>query len=102
MAPVFDHNRSMLFNLNDERFLEQNMDELIDLYPRLAGEFNLNANELLTDTIKNDLRNLEGFTFKRHSQYNWPEKRLKKYESFLNTQINKILGRKKLFISKFE
>lgn len=102
MAPVLDHNRSMLFNLNDERFLEQNMDGLIDLYPRLTGEFNLNANEMLTDAIKNDLRNLEGFTFKRHSQYNWPEKRLKKYESFLNTQINKILGRKKLFISKFE
>ncbi len=51
MAPVFDHNRSMLFNLSDERFMAQDMDGLIDIYPRLMGEFNLNANDMLTDEI---------------------------------------------------
>lgn len=102
MAPVFDQNRSMLFNLSDDRFLQQDLEGLIDVYPRLAGEFNLNANDMLTDSIKSDLKNLAGFKFKRHSLYNWPEERLVKYERFLNMQIDRILARKKLFISRFD
>lgn len=102
MAPVFDHNRSMLFNLSDERFMEQDMEGLIDIYPRLMGEFNLNANDMLTDEIINDLRNLSGFQFSRHGRFDWPEERLEKYELFIDKQIDKILNRKKLFISRFE
>lgn len=102
MAPVFDHNRSMLFNLSDERFMAQDMDGLIDIYPRLMGEFNLNANDMLTDEIINDLRNLSGFQFSRHGRFDWPEERLGKFEHFIDRQIDKILNRKKLFISRFE
>ncbi len=100
MAPVFDHNRSMLFQLNDERFMMQDMEKLIDVYPRFAGEFNLNANDMLNSSIKSDLRNLSGFQFQRHGQYDWSEARLKKYELFLNAQIDRILGRKKVFVSR--
>lgn len=102
MAPVFDHNRSMLFNLSDERFMAQDMDGLMDIYPRLMGEFNLNANDMLTDEIINDLRNLSGFQFSRHGRFDWPEERLGKFEHFIDRQIDKILNRKKLFISRFE
>lgn len=102
MAPVFDHNRSMLYNLDDERFMRQNMDCLIDVYPRLMGEFNLNANEMLTDEIRNDLKNLSGFQFIPHEKYNWPKMRLEKYQKFIDKQIDRILNREKLFISKFE
>lgn len=101
-APVFDHNRSMLFNLSDERFMEQDMDKLIDIYPRLEGEFNLNANDLLTARIRSDLKNLSGFTFRRHGEFDWPEERIEKYEKFIDVQIDKILKRKKVFISRFE
>ena len=102
MAPVFDHNRSMLFNLSDERFMAQDMDGLIDIYPRLMGEFNLNANDMLTDEIISDLRNLSGFQFSRHGRFDWPEERLRKFEHFIDRQIDKILNREKLFISRFE
>ena len=102
MAPVFDHNRSMLFNLDDERFMRQNMDCLIDIYPRLMGEFNLNANDMLTDTIRSDLKNLSGFEFQSHEKYNWPKARLDKYQQFIDRQIDRILNREKLFVSRFE
>ena len=102
MAPVFDHNRSMLFNLDDERFMSQNMETLIDIYPRLMGEFNLNANDMLTDEIRNDLKNLSGFEFRLHDKFNWPKERLEKYQIFIDRQIDKILRREKLFVSRFE
>lgn len=102
MAPVFDHNRSMLFNLDDERFMSQNMETLIDIYPRLMGEFNLNANDMLTDDIRNDLKNLSGFEFRLHDKFNWPKERLEKYQIFIDRQIDKILRREKLFVSRFE
>lgn len=102
MAPVFDHNRSMLFNMDDERFMRQNMDCLIDIYPRLMGEFNINANEMLTNQIRSDLKNLTGFTFTPHEKYNWPKARLEKYQKFMDKQIDRILNREKLFVSRFE
>lgn len=102
MAPVFDHNRSMLFNLSDERFMEQDMEGLIDVYPRIMGEFNLNANDMLTDSIKSDLRNLAGFQFQCHGEFDWSKERLNKYETFINSQIDRILNRKKLFVSRFQ
>ncbi|MEE0515889.1 MAG: HipA protein [Emergencia sp.] len=102
MAPVFDHNRSMLFNMDDERFMRQNMECLVDIYPRLMGEFNLNANDMLSDLIRSDLKNLSGFTFNPHGKYDWPEKRRKKYEKFLDRQIDRVLKREKLFVSRFE
>ncbi len=102
MAPVFDHNRSMLFHMDDDRFMRQNMDCLIDIYPRLMGEFNINANDMLTDEIRSDLKNLSGFAFIPHEKYNWPKVRLEKYQKFMDTQIDRILKREKLFISSFE
>ena len=44
--------------------MRQNMDCLIDIYPRLMGEFNINANDMLTDEIRSDLKNLSGFACK--------------------------------------
>lgn len=102
MAPVFDHNRSMLFNLSDERFMSQNMECLVDIYPRLMGEFNLNANDMLTDDIISDLKNLSGFKFQLHGKYDWPKLRLEKYQRFIDRQIDRILKREKLFVSRFE
>lgn len=99
MAPAFDNNRAMLFNYNDERFESANMDKLIDIYPRLMGEFNLNANDMLTPEIKSDLKNFSGFRFERHQNFNWPEERLTKFEVFMEKQVDKILHRTKLFVS---
>lgn len=102
MAPVFDNNRSMLFNLNDEQFMSEDMDALIDVYPRLVGEFNLIANDMLTNSIKADLLNLQDFSFNKSGLADWPNERLEKYERFICRQIDKILKREKLFISRFE
>lgn len=101
MAPVFDNNRSMLFNLSDERFMAEDMETLIDIFPRFEGEFNLNAHAMLNDSIKNDLKNLRDFSFQKNERYNWPDARLRKYEAFIVSQIDKILHRKQLFTSRF-
>ena len=82
--------------------MSQNMETLIDIYPRLMGEFNLNANDMLTDDIRNDLKNLSGFEFRLHDKFNWPKERLEKYQIFIDRQIDKILRREKLFVSRFE
>lgn len=102
MAPVFDNNRSMLFNLTDAQFMAENMDSLIDIYPRLEGEFNLIANDMLTDSIKADLLNLRDFRFQKSGLADWPDERLEKYEQFICRQIDRILKREKLFFSRFE
>ena len=102
MAPVFDNNRSMLFNLNDVQFMAEDMDGLMDLYPRLVGEFNLIANDMLTDSIKGDLLNLRDFRFHKSGLKDWPDERLEKYEHFISRQIDKILKRETLFVSRFD
>lgn len=102
MAPVFDNNRSMLFNLTDAQFMAEDMDRLIDIYPRLVGEFNLIASDMMTNSIKSDLLNLRDFQFRKSGLADWPDERLEKYEQFICRQIDKILKREKLFISRFE
>ena len=100
LAPVFDHNRSMLFNLNDEQFMREDMETLIDVYPRLEGEFNLNAHSMLNDDIRIDLKNLRDFTFTLNGEFDWPRERLKKYEAFISSQIDRILQCRPLFVSQ--
>lgn len=64
MAPVFDHNRSLLPELGN--------DQLADpawyprrYRPRLGQDFIRNAKGLLTDDIRRDLAQLRDFTFRQ-------------------------------------
>ena len=97
MAPVFDYNRSMLFHLSPKQFREQNMEELF-ARPFTDGTFIDNARDMLTDEIIADLKKLHGFQFKKSGISDWADSRLQKYEQFIDTQIDQILGRTKVII----
>ncbi len=97
MAPVFDFNRAMLFNLTDDQFQRDDMDDLF-AQPCTDGGFVPNAKSVLTDEIRAELKNLQGFTFQRSEVVNWSDARLNKYEAFIDSQINRILGQTKIII----
>ena len=65
MALVFDNNRSLLFDLDDDQLA--NAERYIPrLVPRLGTDFVVEARALLTDAIRSDLVNLQGFAFRQH------------------------------------
>lgn len=90
MAPVFDNNRSLFFDLDDDQLKN------VGWYagkcrPRIGADFIATAKGLLTDSIRQDLKNLEGFRFAQHSDIAIRQERLDLLSDFVNTQIKKIL-----------
>lgn len=91
MAPVFDFNRSMRFNLSHKQFAEEDL-SLGFATPFTEGGFVENAKAMLTPEIISDLKNLRGFQFRKSGIEDWPDARLIKYEKFIEKQIDEILG----------
>jgi len=91
-APVFDHNQSLLSDLNNTRFPSEYEKKLTCKFPRVGVDFISTAKQALSDDIINDLKNLRGFKFTRHPVYNLPEKRLIILEEIVNEQIDLILS----------
>ncbi|MDD7390894.1 MAG: HipA protein [Lachnospiraceae bacterium] len=85
MNPVFDHNRSLLFDLK-----EYDKKAIRSKVPRLGGDFNILANKLLTPEIRTDLINLRGFHFQNCSGI--PKERVEMAERLIHSQIEHILG----------
>ena len=81
-APLFDHGNS-LFNFAgadvwaDEAALEAYIETL---YPSVYDDFLGTAKDALTPELREKLRHLLNFKFKKHSRYNLPEKRLRMME----------------------
>lgn len=91
LAPTFDHNRSLLFSVSDER-LNQYVENMFDINSRFDVDFNEIAHKMLTPEIRNLLNNLKGFQFERHAQFNLPEERLNLLEKIIDIQIYKVLN----------
>ncbi|MCD8074954.1 MAG: HipA protein [Lachnospiraceae bacterium] len=97
MAPVFDHNQALLPYAEEEDF--QEMDAYLSERPTRIGEdFNEIAYGVLTPEIRADLKNLSGFQFSRNRLYGLSEERLSVLDQLVNTQIDRILHRKRLYI----
>ena len=81
-APLFDHGNS-LFNFAgadawaDETALEAYIETL---YPSVYDDFLGTAKDALTPELREKLRHLLNFKFKKHSRYNLPENRLRMVE----------------------
>ena len=81
-APLFDHGNS-LFNFADidawssDAALE---DYIETLTPSVYDDFLGTASAVLTPELREKLRHLLTFRFKKHSRYNLPEKRLRMME----------------------
>ena len=91
MAPVFDNNRSLLFDLDDDQLAHAER-YIPRLAPRLGTDFVVAARALLTDAIRSDLVNLQGFAFRQHPDIPVEGERLEMLSRVVNGQIRKILG----------
>ena len=90
MAPVFDHNRSLFPELSTEK-LEDPGWYLSKCKPRIGTDFIITAKGLMTDSIRSDLMNLEGFRFAQDERQLFPERRLELLNQLVNNQIRIIL-----------
>lgn len=90
MSPVFDNNRSLLFDLDSDQ-LDQAEQYAAHLAPRFGSDFIVVAKALMTDDIRSDLKNLRGFAFREHPQIPVEDQRLEKLDRVVNGQIQKLL-----------
>lgn len=91
MAPVFDNNRSLCFDLDNDQL--KNIDwYLKKVKPSIGSDFIATARGLLTDEIRAELVNLKGFAFKQHQKINVDRERLDLLSEIVNRQIGRILA----------
>lgn len=92
-APLFDHGNS-LFNFagadcwEQERELEEYIQTLM---PCVYDDFIGTARNALNPKLRQGLRGLLDFRFKKHSRYNLPEKRLRMIESQIQKRARMVL-----------
>ena len=90
MAPLFDHNISLLPYAEEGEF-EYGGEYLRRKGPRIGDDWIKTAAMCLdTETRKNLIR-LSDFRFERHAKYNLPEWRLTDLEKLIHTTIQRIL-----------
>ena len=90
IAPVFDNNRSLLFDLDADQ-LDHAERYIAHLAPRLGSDFIIVAKALMTDEIRNDLKNLHGFAFREHPQIPVADNHLEKLSGVVNGQIRQLI-----------
>ena len=91
MAPVFDNNRSLLFDMDHDQL--KNMEWCIrHCSPRLGSDFIATARGLLTDEILSDLKNLKDFRFMDHPTIQIEPERIDRLNLILQHQLKKILA----------
>lgn len=91
MAPVFDNNRSLCFDLDNDQL--KNIDWYMKkVKPSIGSDFIATARGLLTDEIRSELVNLKGFAFKQHPKINVDKERLDLLSKIVNRQIGRILA----------
>lgn len=90
-APIFDNGVS-LFNYA----LQNDIDNLGSYAKTRTNPYDLPyeviCSEVLGNLQRSQLKKLIGFTFKRHTQYNLPEKRLKVIEKHIQYRIRQLLS----------
>ena len=91
MAPVFDHNRSLLPELDNDQLADPAW-YLRRCKPRLGQDFLRNARGLLTDDIRRDLIELKDFTFQQHPSIHAEQTRLDALSKIVQEQVRLILS----------
>lgn len=91
IAPVFDHNRSLLPELDNDQLAAPEW-YLRHYKPKLGQDFLCNARGLLTDDIRRDLTELKDFTFQQHPRIHAEQTRLDALSKIVQEQIRLILS----------
>lgn len=91
MAPLFDHNVSLLPYAVEDDF--QDIEKyLINKGPRIGNDWIPIAAFCLDPDLRRTLINLSDFKFKRHKKHNLPEWRLEALENIIHRNIERILS----------
>lgn len=90
MAPVFDHNRSLFPELDNDQLMRPER-YLQHCRPRLGRDFLLTARGLLTDEIRGDLKRLDGFVLQQHPAIHAEQERLDALSGIIQKRIKEIL-----------
>ena len=91
MAPLFDHNISLLPYAEEEQF--ENIDNYLEQRgPRLADSWVRSAAMCLTSDTRKVLIDLLDFEFQKHSKYNLPYWRLDHLDKIVRKMIKDILN----------
>lgn len=91
MAPVFDNNRSLLFDFDNDQ-LKHTEWCIRHCAPRLGTDFIATARGLLTDSIRSDLTRLRDFRFVPHPDILIEPERLERLTEAVQFQLNAILA----------
>lgn len=91
MAPVFDNNRSLLFDLDSDQLRDTEWC-IRHCTPRFGTDFIVTARALLTDPIRQDLLNLKGFQFVPHTTVPIDSERLALLNGIVQHQLAKLLA----------
>ena len=89
-APVFDHNRSLLFDLDEDQLAQPDW-YISKCRPRIGVDFIKTARGMLTAEIRQDLNNLDGFQFNPHPTIELPPNRLEQLSVIVDRQRRAIL-----------
>ena len=92
-APLFDHGNSLFNYAGRDDFESFAALEAYSktLMPCTYDDFTGTAEKVLTPEIRDGLRHLLDFKFKKHPRYNLPDKRLKLLEDFVQKQARVLL-----------
>lgn len=91
-APLFDNNRSLMFSIDTEALLERHEWYVRHSKPRFGTNYIAAARGVMTDEIRNDLRNMRGFSLAQHKTIRAEQARLDILNRIINNQIDLILG----------
>lgn len=90
MAPVFDHNRALLPQLDEDQLADAAF-HVKRCRPRLGSDFIMTARGLMMDDIRNDLEAMRSFTFEQHSTIGMSQNRLALLDRNVQQRIADIL-----------
>ena len=90
MAPIFDHNRSLFPDLDNEQLAKPEW-YLEKCRPRIGKSFILTARNLLNDEIRDDLEKLRSFNFVQHPIITAEQERLDALSMIIRKQVEAIL-----------
>lgn len=97
MAPVFDLNLSLLCNI-PESGLDQVGDALYGCVPKIGTDFTRTGQLMLTDQIRDRVKDLQNFTFSFRGNEDFPETRVRKTEEIVKRQAAAVLSKEKLML----
>ncbi|RGC56124.1 hypothetical protein DXA92_09740 [Agathobaculum butyriciproducens] len=89
-APMFDHNRSLLFDLDEDQLVKPEW-YVGKCRPCIGVDFIKTAKGMLTDEIWQELKNLDGFRFVPHPTIELPKGRLEALLDVVERQRRAIL-----------